>query len=249
MPYKSHRAGSAFHADSAPWQHPLQTQTWSNSHFEYIPLYRTAVQRKGELPEEAMCLRYQGLAETNKWKYPYLPEMSMIISVVWVALCRFNLPQCDALCVQMRWRFMSACLPAKDFISSLMEKDPAKRFTCEQALRHPWWETHAHTLWNTDVTKRHQIDIDIDVPSEVLTENVSVLVCACARIAGDTALCKNIHESVSRQIKKNFAKSKWRVNIVYCSLFSADLAPLQRAVLLYYGSSNDCVFGRWFTQQ
>nr|XP_057933349.1 calcium/calmodulin-dependent protein kinase type 1D [Doryrhamphus excisus]XP_057933350.1 calcium/calmodulin-dependent protein kinase type 1D [Doryrhamphus excisus] len=56
---------------------------------------------------------------------------------------------------------------AKDFISSLMEKDPSQRFTCEQALRHPW-------------------------------------------IAGDTALCKNIHESVSRQIKKNFAKSKWR---------------------------------------
>ncbi|XP_036433541.1 calcium/calmodulin-dependent protein kinase type 1D [Colossoma macropomum] len=56
---------------------------------------------------------------------------------------------------------------AKDFISSLMEKDPAKRFTCEQALRHPW-------------------------------------------IAGDTALCKNIHESVSRQMRKNFAKSKWR---------------------------------------
>ncbi|XP_034434092.1 calcium/calmodulin-dependent protein kinase type 1D [Hippoglossus hippoglossus] len=56
---------------------------------------------------------------------------------------------------------------AKDFIGSLMEKDPAKRFTCDQALRHPW-------------------------------------------IAGDTALCKNIHESVSRQIRKNFAKSKWR---------------------------------------
>nr|XP_046234741.1 calcium/calmodulin-dependent protein kinase type 1D [Scatophagus argus] len=56
---------------------------------------------------------------------------------------------------------------AKDFIGSLMEKDPTKRFTCEQALRHPW-------------------------------------------IAGDTALCKNIHESVSRQIRKNFAKSKWR---------------------------------------
>ncbi|XP_061922334.1 calcium/calmodulin-dependent protein kinase type 1D isoform X2 [Entelurus aequoreus] len=56
---------------------------------------------------------------------------------------------------------------AKDFISNLMEKDPSKRFTCEQALRHPW-------------------------------------------ISGDTALCKNIHESVSRQMKKNFAKSKWR---------------------------------------
>uniref|UniRef100_A0A4W3J4H1 Calcium/calmodulin-dependent protein kinase 1Da n=1 Tax=Callorhinchus milii TaxID=7868 RepID=A0A4W3J4H1_CALMI len=30
------------------------------------------------------------------------------------------------------------------------------------------------------------------------------------RIAGDTALNKNIHESVSAQIRKNFAKSKWR---------------------------------------
>ncbi|KAK1888082.1 Calcium/calmodulin-dependent protein kinase type 1D [Dissostichus eleginoides] len=56
---------------------------------------------------------------------------------------------------------------AKDFISSLMEKDPEKRFVCDQALEHPW-------------------------------------------IAGDTALCKNIHESVSRQMRKNFAKSKWR---------------------------------------
>ncbi|KAL2093546.1 hypothetical protein ACEWY4_010858 [Coilia grayii] len=56
---------------------------------------------------------------------------------------------------------------AKDFISNLMQKDPEKRFTCEEALLHPW-------------------------------------------IAGDTALSKNIHESVSRQMKKNFAKSKWR---------------------------------------
>uniref|UniRef100_A0A8C5HAL1 Calcium/calmodulin-dependent protein kinase type 1D-like n=1 Tax=Gouania willdenowi TaxID=441366 RepID=A0A8C5HAL1_GOUWI len=56
---------------------------------------------------------------------------------------------------------------AKDFISCLMEKDPEKRFTCDQALEHPW-------------------------------------------IAGGTALCKNIHESVSRQMRKNFAKSKWR---------------------------------------
>uniref|UniRef100_A0A8C9GBW8 Calcium/calmodulin dependent protein kinase I n=1 Tax=Pavo cristatus TaxID=9049 RepID=A0A8C9GBW8_PAVCR len=56
---------------------------------------------------------------------------------------------------------------AKDFIRHLMEKDPDKRFTCEQALQHPW-------------------------------------------IAGDTALDKNIHQSVSEQIKKNFAKSKWK---------------------------------------
>ncbi|XP_062400611.1 calcium/calmodulin-dependent protein kinase type 1 [Sardina pilchardus] len=56
---------------------------------------------------------------------------------------------------------------AKDFICHLMEKDPVERFTCEQALQHPW-------------------------------------------ISGDTALDKNIHESVSAQIKKNFAKSKWK---------------------------------------
>ncbi|XP_053723855.1 calcium/calmodulin-dependent protein kinase type 1 isoform X5 [Synchiropus splendidus] len=56
---------------------------------------------------------------------------------------------------------------AKDFIVHLMEKDPHVRYSCEQALQHPW-------------------------------------------IAGDTALDKNIHESVSAQIKKNFAKSKWK---------------------------------------
>lgn len=56
---------------------------------------------------------------------------------------------------------------AKDFIVHLMEKDPNVRYTCEQALQHPW-------------------------------------------IAGDTALDKNIHESVSAQIQKNFAKSKWK---------------------------------------
>ncbi|XP_008314382.2 LOW QUALITY PROTEIN: calcium/calmodulin-dependent protein kinase type 1D [Cynoglossus semilaevis] len=61
----------------------------------------------------------------------------------------------------------SSFISAKDFIRSLMEKDPIRRFSCEQALTHPW-------------------------------------------IAGDTALCKNIHESVSRQIRKNFARSKWR---------------------------------------
>uniref|UniRef100_A0A4W3IFA0 Calcium/calmodulin-dependent protein kinase 1Da n=1 Tax=Callorhinchus milii TaxID=7868 RepID=A0A4W3IFA0_CALMI len=34
--------------------------------------------------------------------------------------------------------------------------------------------------------------------------------CRVRLIAGDTALNKNIHESVSAQIRKNFAKSKWR---------------------------------------
>lgn len=40
----------------------------------------------------------------------------------------------------------------------------------------------------------------------------------CFRIAGDTALNKNIHESVSAQIRKNFAKSKWRVSLMLYSI-------------------------------
>ncbi|CAL8323696.1 unnamed protein product [Lota lota] len=83
---------------------------------------------------------------------------------------------------------------AKDFISSLMEKEPTLRFTCEQALRHPW-------------------------------------------ISGDTALSKNIHESVSRQIKKNFAKSKWR------QAFNAT-AVVRHMRRLQLGSSMDGGGGR-----
>lgn len=36
------------------------------------------------------------------------------------------------------FRAAPCSLPAKDFIQHLMEKDPGKRFTCEQALQHPW---------------------------------------------------------------------------------------------------------------
>uniref|UniRef100_A0A2R9CEF4 Calcium/calmodulin dependent protein kinase ID n=1 Tax=Pan paniscus TaxID=9597 RepID=A0A2R9CEF4_PANPA len=77
----------------------------------------------------------------------------------------------------------------KDFIRNLMEKDPNKRYTCEQAARHPW-------------------------------------------IAGDTALNKNIHESVSAQIRKNFAKSKWR------QAFNAT-AVVRHMRKLHLGSSLD----------
>ncbi|XP_074706279.1 calcium/calmodulin-dependent protein kinase type 1G [Strix aluco] len=56
---------------------------------------------------------------------------------------------------------------AKDFIRHLLEKNPDTRFTCEEALRHPW-------------------------------------------INGNTALHRDIYPSVSAQIQKNFAKSKWR---------------------------------------
>lgn len=56
--------------------------------------------------------------------------------------------------------------------------------------------------------------------------------CLCFRIAGDTALNKNIHESVSAQIRKNFAKSKWRVSPkCVCFVFAKsprDLKPFWR---------------------
>jgi len=56
---------------------------------------------------------------------------------------------------------------AKDFIRHLICVDVEKRFTCLDALAHPW-------------------------------------------ISGDGASDKNIHGSVSEQLKKNFAKTKWR---------------------------------------
>uniref|UniRef100_A0A023F5S3 Calcium/calmodulin-dependent protein kinase type 1 n=2 Tax=Triatoma TaxID=30075 RepID=A0A023F5S3_TRIIF len=56
---------------------------------------------------------------------------------------------------------------AKDFIRQLMCVDVTKRFSCRQALQHPW-------------------------------------------ISGNAASNKNIHGTVSEQLKKNFAKSKWK---------------------------------------
>ncbi|XP_066990590.1 calcium/calmodulin-dependent protein kinase type 1 isoform X2 [Macrobrachium rosenbergii] len=56
---------------------------------------------------------------------------------------------------------------AKDFIRQLMCVDVEKRYTCKQALGHPW-------------------------------------------ISGNAASDRNIHSSVSEQLKKNFAKSRWR---------------------------------------
>uniref|UniRef100_A0A336JXH2 Calcium/calmodulin-dependent protein kinase type 1 n=1 Tax=Culicoides sonorensis TaxID=179676 RepID=A0A336JXH2_CULSO len=56
---------------------------------------------------------------------------------------------------------------AKDFIQHLMCVNVEKRYTCKQALAHPW-------------------------------------------ISGNAASSKNIHGTVSEQLKKNFAKSRWK---------------------------------------
>ncbi|XP_070493168.1 calcium/calmodulin-dependent protein kinase type 1 isoform X2 [Chironomus tepperi] len=63
------------------------------------------------------------------------------------------------------WDEISAS--AKDFIQHLMCVDVEKRYTCKQALAHPW-------------------------------------------ISGNAASSKNIHSTVSEQLKKNFAKSRWK---------------------------------------
>ncbi|XP_030879320.1 calcium/calmodulin-dependent protein kinase type 1D [Leptonychotes weddellii] len=60
----------------------------------------------------------------------------------------------------------------------------------------------------------------------------SIGVIAYILIAGDTALNKNIHESVSAQIRKNFAKSKWR------QAFNAT-AVVRHMRKLHLGSSLD----------
>lgn len=52
--------------------------------------------------------------------------------------------------------------------------------------------------------------------------------CHLPRICGDTALDKNIHESVSAQIKKNFAKSKWKVSAM---VEAQSLCTLLRMIL------------------
>lgn len=74
------------------------------------------------------------------------------------------------------------------------------------------------------------------------------------RIAGDTALDKNIHQSVSEQIKKNFAKSKWKVRLqpllsnpwpLYTSSCGPSLCP---SFLLCYISLILCLSYVFFCQ-
>ncbi|XP_078061915.1 calcium/calmodulin-dependent protein kinase type 1-like isoform X1 [Mustelus asterias] len=78
---------------------------------------------------------------------------------------------------------------AKDFIRHLLVREPEKRHTCEEALKHPW-------------------------------------------IVGDTALDKNIHESFSEQIRKNYAKMQWK------RAFNAT-AVVRHMCKLQVGSEND----------
>uniref|UniRef100_A0A803Y7Y0 Calcium/calmodulin-dependent protein kinase type 1G n=1 Tax=Meleagris gallopavo TaxID=9103 RepID=A0A803Y7Y0_MELGA len=87
---------------------------------------------------------------------------------------------------------------AKDFIRHLLEKNPDTRFSCEEALRHPW-------------------------------------------INGNTALHRDIYPSVSAQIQKNFAKSKWRVS---CSPLGAQSHFNSKRQLLPSSNKRGSVMGK-----
>lgn len=76
-------------------------------------------------------------------------------------------------------------------------------------LTNPGWECYA-TLGAYEIVI---MTVAVHVTSAHRTDTLwSFLTPLFVRIAGDTALDKNIHESVSAQIKKNFAKSKWKVS-------------------------------------
>uniref|UniRef100_A0A1B0B9E4 Protein kinase domain-containing protein n=1 Tax=Glossina palpalis gambiensis TaxID=67801 RepID=A0A1B0B9E4_9MUSC len=81
---------------------------------------------------------------------------------------------------------------AKDFIRHLMCVDVKKRYTCEQALAHPW-------------------------------------------ISGNAAGNKNIHATVSEQLKKNFAKSRWKQAYIAATV----IRQMQRMALSSSNSSGE----------
>ncbi|OWK02751.1 CAMK1, partial [Cervus elaphus hippelaphus] len=63
---------------------------------------------------------------------------------------------------------------AKDFIRHLMEKDPEKRFTCEQALQHPWIagdtaldkNIHQSQAFNATAVVRHMRKLQLGTSQE-----------------------------------------------------------------------------------
>ncbi|KAH8373751.1 hypothetical protein KR009_009398 [Drosophila setifemur] len=81
---------------------------------------------------------------------------------------------------------------AKHFIRNLMCVEVEKRYTCKQALAHPW-------------------------------------------ISGNEASSKNIHGTVSEQLKKNFAKSRWKQAYYAATV----IRQMQRMALSSNSNSNN----------
>lgn len=50
------------------------------------------------------------------------------------------------------------------------------------------------------------------------------------RISGNAASNKNIHGTVSEQLKKNFAKSRWKVGILRNNYYWTDIGLVDNAM-------------------
>lgn len=88
---------------------------------------------------------------------------------------------------------------AKDFIGNMMEKNPTKRFTTDQALKHPWLVSRGK--------KSSRAWVSLRVLMSSLTNDTGV-----CRVCGNAAKDIDIYQSVCEQMERSFAKSKWKVS-------------------------------------
>lgn len=168
----------------------------------------------------------QHLTSENIFPWSKCQRFSVSQNVLWVG---FNVVKNNVVFICL------VCFsPSQGFHQQTDGKRPSQAFHLWTGAQTPLVRnTHAHTNTHTHTTASQKsiksilISMLMYIQKYWLRNCVFVSLYIYLRIAGDTALCKNIHESVSRQIRKNFAKSKWRVNFVYCSLFSVVLALLQ----------------------
>jgi len=90
----------------------------------------------------------------------------------------------------------------------------SKSLALERAVlaeqREFWKDSSAHAILTPEpvfsASSEHFVKVDVMLAYYGLT-----LVFIYCRISGNTALDKDIHETVSTQLKKSFARQKWKV--------------------------------------
>lgn len=86
---------------------------------------------------------------------------------------------------------------AKTLVASLMEVDQDQRLTAQEAIAHEWYKKRKERKWQ--------------LTSESHNNNLPPHL---SRISGNAASDKNIKDGVCAQIEKNFAKAKWKVQLM-----------------------------------
>lgn len=84
---------------------------------------------------------------------------------------------------------------AKTLVASLMEVDQDQRLTAQEAIAHEWYKKKKKRKWQVE-------NHNINLPPHL------------SRISGNAASDKNIKDGVCAQIEKNFAKAKWKVQLM-----------------------------------